>query len=89
MAKKNKSESEVKQTKRGATIYIGKALLGLPRFTVFVDGYLPPHIAEMAKEDETILGLTVPIAELQEAKQNMLVKGHILNHWYNKQNKGR
>lgn len=89
MAKKTKSENGATQPKKGATIYIGKPLLGLPRFTVFVDGYLPPHIAEMAKEDETILGLTVPIAELQEAKQNMLVKGHILNYYYNKQNKGR
>lgn len=82
MAKKVKKENTVRE----ATVYIGKPLRGLPRYTVFVDGKLPPHVEVMAANDKAVAGLIVPVSELQDARKNVLVKGHILNYYINKQN---
>ena len=81
MAKKTKKETTIKANAE-ATIYIGKPLLGLPQYTIFKEGIIPPHIAEMIKNNEAIKGLIVPVKELQEARKNMHIKGHILNHYY-------
>lgn len=67
------------------TVYIGKTLLGLSRFTVFKDGVLPSYVAEIASKSEAVRGLIVPVNELQEARRNMTVKGHILNYYATKQ----
>jgi len=68
------------------TVYIGKSLPILSQYTVFKGGKLPTHIEELAAKDEAIAGLIVPVSKLQEARKNMLVKGHILNYYFNKQN---
>lgn len=73
MAKKKKLET---------SIYIGKSLPGLSQFTVFKDGILPAHVVDMASKNISIAGLIVPLNELQEARKNMLVKGHILHKYY-------
>ena len=73
MAKKIK-KSETK-------VYIGKSLRGLPQYTVFAGGELPPHIAEMAAKNEAIAGLMVPISRLSEARKNIKIQGHLLNHY--------
>jgi hypothetical protein len=73
MAKKSK--------KVEAKIYIGRSLKGLPQYTVFACGELPPHIAEMAAKNEAVAGLIVPISRLQEARRNMRVQGNLLNHY--------
>lgn len=90
MAKKtSKTETEeavvstAKKTEN--TVYIGKSINGLPQYTIFKNGELPPHIEAMA--DDTIKGLIVPVSELQEARKNVHKKGHILNFYLNKQNK--
>ncbi len=81
MAKKTKTVEKTAEP----TIYIGKSLLGLSRYTVFKGGVLPPHVEAMAAKDETIKNLIVPVSQLQEARKNINVKGHILNHYMNKQ----
>lgn len=72
MARRTKKPSETR-------IYIGRTLPGLQRNTVFSGGKLPAHVAEMAEENVHIRGLIVPINDLQEARRNMRLKGHILN----------
>lgn len=62
-------------------IYIGKSLPGLPQYTVFADGVLPPMVAELAAKKEAINGLIVPISALSEARKNIRIKGHILNYY--------
>lgn len=84
MAKKTKKENTIK-AKAETTIYIGKPLHGLPQYTIFKHGVLPPHIKEIANGNDSVLGLIVPVKELQEARKNMLVKGHVLNYYYSKQ----
>lgn len=82
MAKKSKTaESFQKMT---ATVYIGKSLQGLPTYTVFKDGILPPHIEQMIIQKPVIRGLIVPVEELQKARQDITRKGHILNTLANK-----
>lgn len=85
MAKKKlvKEISEISEPK----IYIGRSLPGLPRYTVFKNGKLPEHVAKIAAENEAVSGLIVPVSGLQEARQNMTVKGHILNHYAKQQSK--
>ena len=83
MAKKAKLVEKEKPSE--STVYIGRPLVGLPRYTVFKGGVLPPYIEAMAAKDETIKGLIVPVSELQEARNNIKVKGHILNYFANKQ----
>lgn len=73
MAKKIK-KSETK-------VYIGKSLRGLPQYTVFAGGELPPHIAEMAAKNEAIKGLIVPISRLSEARKDVKIQGNLLNHY--------
>lgn len=81
MAKKAK-ESKEKMT----TVYIGKSLPGLPQYKLFKGGVLPEHIRQMTEENENIIGLIVPITELQEARKNIKIKGHILNYYAEKLN---
>lgn len=78
------AESKPKET----TIYIGKSIPGLPQYTVFKNGVLPAYIAEIAANDEAVKGLIVPVSELQEARKNARIKGHILNTYINKQKQG-
>ena len=77
---------ENKDIARESTVYIGKSLPMIPQYTVFKGGKLPAYVEELAAKDETIAGLIVPASELQEARKNMRVKGHILNYYFNKQN---
>lgn len=70
------------------TVYIGKSLMGLPKYTVFKGGAMPDYVAKMVAEDPAIKGLIVPVTDLQEARKNMHVKGHILNYYMNKQMEG-
>lgn len=81
MTKKTK-KIEVKMT----TVYIGKSLPGLPQYTTFKGGLLPEHIRQMAEKNENIAGLIVPVSELQEARKNIKIKGHILNVYAQKLN---
>lgn len=81
MAKKKQKE----KTKGESTIYIGRSLPGLPRYTVFKGGQLPKHIAELAAQNEAVAGLIVPVSGLQEARKNMQIKGHILNFYLTNQ----
>lgn len=67
-----------------STVYIGRSFPGLPQYTVFRNGELPGHIAGMVAENENIAGLIVPVSGLQEARKNMLKKGHILNFYARK-----
>lgn len=93
MAKKTKKSKEeydpdapvVIAKNAPTTIYIGKTVYGLSYGTIFKGGVLPPHVADLAKKDAIIKGLIVPVTELQTARQNMRVKGHILNAYANKQ----
>lgn len=75
-----------KEVTRESTVYIGKSLPLLQQYTVFKGGKLPAYVEELAANDNTIAGLIVPVSELQEARKNMRVKGHILNYYFNKQN---
>jgi hypothetical protein len=84
MAKKD--SKVIKQIPRETTVYIGKSLPILPQYTVFKGGKLPAYVEELTAKDETVAGLIVPVSELQEARKNMHVKGHILNYYFNKQN---
>lgn len=77
MTKKTKTTDKVVAVKE-ATSYIGKSLLGLPQYTVFKDGVLPPHIEQMCERLTAIRGLVVPVSQLQEARKNITKKGHIL-----------
>lgn len=58
------------------TVYIGKPLPGLPRYTVF-KGELPPHVVKLMREKAAVAGLIVPISRLQAARQNINKPGHI------------
>ncbi|MGN0885801.1 MAG: hypothetical protein ACI4RT_02260 [Candidatus Spyradenecus sp.] len=68
-----------------ATVYIGKSIPGLPRYTTFKGGELPPHIKALVAQDATLAGLIVPVTELQEARKNILKPGNILNVYAKKQ----
>ena len=70
MARKKKAES---------SIYIGPSMPGLTRHMVFIDGVKPSHVTQMIAENRHIEGLIVPVSELQQARKDMLTKGHILN----------
>ena len=89
MAKKKVTKEIISVTTeeitRETTVYIGKSLPILPTNTVFKGGKLPPYVEELVAKDETIAGLIVPVSQLQEARKNMHVKGHILNYYFNKQ----
>ena len=65
------------------TIYIGRSLPGLPQYTVFQSGHLPAHIALMVESNHNLAGLIVPVRNLQEARKNIRIKGHILNMYAN------
>lgn len=83
MAKKPTKTPPQKQPEN--TVYIGKTVKGLTKYTVFKGGVLPAHIEALAAQDETIKGLIVPASELQEARKNINTKGHILNFYAQKQ----
>lgn len=85
MAKRKATKEIVQET----TVYIGKSLPVLPQYTVFKGGKLPAYVVELAAKDDTIAGLIVPVSQLQEARKNMHVKGHILNYYINKQTKNK
>jgi hypothetical protein len=85
MAKKTKKKDAKAKTVKTPLVYIGRPIAGLPTFTVFKDGVIPSYVQEMAKKDEAIKGLIVPVAQLQEARKNMFVSGHILNYYYKQQ----
>lgn len=87
MAKKT-TKTTVKKAAEN-TVYIGNPLRGLAQYTVFIGGVLPPHVEAMAAADETIKGLIVPASKLQEARQNINRKGHILNYYMQKQTKNK
>lgn len=74
-----KTKPIVKKT----TIYIGTSLKGLPQYTMFKYGELPTYIKQMTEQNEAILGLIVPLDNLQEARINVKKKGHVLNHYLN------
>lgn len=78
-------ETTVKENVRESTVYIGKSLPVLSQYTIFKGGKLPAYVEELAAKDTTIAGLIVPVSQLQEARKNMHVKGHILNYYINKQ----
>lgn len=84
MVKKTKSV-EVK-TEKVSTVYIGKSLPGLSQYTVFNGGVLPEYVQQMIAKNEAISGLIVPVTELQEARKNINIKGHILNYYAQKLN---
>lgn len=67
--------------KAEALVYIGRTIPGLSRYTVFQEGKLPAHVEQMAKENECIRGLIVPVKDIQEARTNVQKKGHILNFY--------
>lgn len=69
--------------KKQTTVYIGRSLPGLPQYTVFQNGHLPAHIAPMVEANRGLAGLIVPVDELQEARKNIRIKGHILNLYAN------
>lgn len=73
-----------RKKKKATSVYIGRSLPGLQQYTVFPDGKLPGHIAEMAAQNEAVAGLIVPVDELAEARKNVRVKGHILNLYASK-----
>lgn len=92
MSKKTKSEVKIEEKKvvntpKESTIYIGRSLPGLSRYTVFKGGQLPPHVAKLADDNKSVAGLIVPVSGLQEARKNMQIKGHILNVYLTQQNK--
>ncbi len=72
---------KAKKVEPVTTIYIGRSLPGLSQYTVFKDGQLPAHVAQMASHNKNLAGLIVPISTLQEARKNVTVKGHILNFY--------
>lgn len=80
-------EKKVVDAPKESTIYIGRSLPGLSRYTVFKGGQLPPHVAELADKNKSVAGLIVPVSGLQEARKNMQIKGHILNVYLTQQNK--
>lgn len=61
------------------TVYVGRSLSGLSSGTVFRGGDLPPHVAEIVKNNPHVSALIVPVEGLQEARKNMKTSGHILN----------
>lgn len=67
-----------------STIYIGRSFPGLQQYTVFKGGAMPAYIAEMVEKNKNIAGLIVPVSELQEARKNMQINGHILNSYAKK-----
>lgn len=73
MAKKTSAK------KTEAVVYIGRSITGLPCSTVFLDGRLPAHVAEMVAKNEHLAALIVPISLLQEARKQVLEKGNILH----------
>lgn len=82
MTKKTKTAAETKAVEvKESTVYIAKSLLGLPQYTIFKGGVLPPHIEKMCEEKPAIRGLVVPVSQLQEARKNIRKKGHILNYY--------
>lgn len=64
-------------------IYIGPSIPGLKSYTVF-SGALPKPVAEMAANNDNIAGLIIPVEELQESRQNMRKRGHVLNIYFTK-----
>ena len=62
-------------------VYIGRTLPGLSQYTVFKNGYLPYHVRQMVDGNKFIRGLIVPVKDLQAARKNMQIKGHILNFY--------
>lgn len=71
-----------KTTKKTETkVYVGKSIKGLPQYTVFAGGELPPYVAELAAKNEAVAGLIVPISRLQEARRDMQIQGSILNYY--------
>ena len=72
---------KVKKKAPESLVYIGRSIPGLLRYTVFQGGCLPAHVEQMAKENDRLRGLIVPVSGLQEARKNMRTKGHILNFY--------
>lgn len=68
-----------KKTKPESLIYIGPSMPGLTRHMIFIDGVKPSHVSQMIAQNHHIDGLIVPVSELQQARKDMLTKGHILN----------
>lgn len=64
-------------------VYIGPTIPGLKSYTVF-SGALPRAVAEMVAKDNNVAGLIVPVEQLQESRQNMRKRGHVLNIYLRK-----
>lgn len=64
-------------------VYIGPTIPGLKSYTVF-SGALPRTVAEMVAKDNNVAGLVVPVEQLQESRQNMRKRGHVLNIYLRK-----
>ena len=82
MAKKAKTVEN-----QATTVYIGQSLPGLTRYTAFAGGVIPDYVQKMIADNAAIAGLIVPVNELQEARKNIMKKGHILNYYAEKLNK--
>lgn len=76
----------IKEAEKTARVYIGRSLPGLSQFTVF-SGELPPHVEALAKENEAIRGLIVPVERLPEARNEMKTKGHAIHLYAEKLSK--
>lgn len=63
------------QKATSSTVYVGKALPGLPRFTVFKGGKLPPHVERMLGDNASLTDLIVPVGELQQARADLQTRG--------------
>ena len=78
-----------RKKKAPSLVYIGPSMPGLTCHMIFIDGVMPAHVSQMIAENRHIQGLIVPVSELQQARKDMLTKGHILNfhltHLHNKE----
>lgn len=67
--------------KRGAVVYIGPSLKGLVKHSVFLSGDYTAPVKSLIEQYPNIEHLIVPIEGLQQARKDMLRKGHILNFY--------
>jgi hypothetical protein len=84
MAKKPLEKSKMENRPRH-TVYIGRTIPGLPRYTIFANGEMPVHIAEIVSQNEAVKGLIVPLENLQQARKDVQTNGHILNFYMKQQ----
>lgn len=64
-----------------AVVYIGPSFRGLSSYSVYLRGQYPPPVKALIEKYPNIAGLMVPVQELQQARKNIRVQGHILHHY--------